>query len=171
MPLRGLGCGKWHKGFRPANVSHAPSGCGDRSRKYCAWAYCPMTSVSCTCLSNGSKHRPPAWRTLRPGRQVAAIAFARIAKAHGQAGDAGSVVEGLPVHTHPVPQAVARGIIKGQPFGVGQAARCLANDEDARLNTDLKNRPWAEWQALAMVTGPRFGNERVEAVSGAGQWG
>ncbi len=51
-----------------------------------------------------------------------------------------------------------------------QAARCLANKQNAGARMHLKNWFWAERQTLADIALTGLGNDRIKRVNHADQW-
>ena len=109
---------------------------------------------------------PPDRRAFRPGRQVAAAGQAAgVAEAHRQDGDARRVVERVLRQAQPAAQAVAGGVGPGGAAGVGQGARRLAGDHQARGWGHAEDGPWAERQVGgADGAGPGVCGQDVQGV-------
>ena len=78
----------------------------------------------------GQRPRAPCGGAFASRRQVASLGIqSRKAEPHGEDRDDASIVEGLGVDPHPIPQAVTRGIGERQAGSMNAGARCLTGDE------------------------------------------
>src|SRR5262245_55758376 len=83
----------------------------------------------------------PSLPAFTAWRQIALICvMTRKAKSHRNDGDLGFVIEHGTRDTHPLPQAVARGVVEGKPRRMHLDAGCLACDEQPRGRGYAKDR-------------------------------
>ena len=96
----------------------------------------------------------PLGGTFRAGRQITALATARVTEPHGNNGNAVFVIEGLPVHLQPVAQAVPGRVIPGNPGFMHPRARRLPHDQQPGALPGPHHRTRAQGQmGLAQSAG------------------
>ena len=94
----------------------------------------------------------PQRRAFRTGRQVAGLAFTRLAKVHGHDSDAAIVVKRLAVNSQPLPQPVTGRIIPGYRGDMDPGTRGLADDQYPGRGTHAENRVGTQRQISLTVT-------------------
>ncbi len=88
----------------------------------------------------------PGSSAFRARRKVTAFARARVAKTHSGDGDFSRVVECRFIDAHPLPQAIAAGVIKGDSRLVYTNSRCLSCHQNFRRSMYLEDWIGAQGQ-------------------------
>lgn len=102
----------------------------------------------------------PEFGTLLTWRTITSIVRSGIAKPHWNQRNQIGVVELLAFDSDPLSQSIAAGVIPGYSRLVNATTRGLANDQDSRVGTRLKNRTRSKRQVLfALSAAPNLVEE------------
>ena len=97
--------------------------------------------------------------------QITGCTSAWITKPHGQYGDTLAVIEGFPIHAHPVAQPVTTGIVKWQAGVMRAQSRSLRRHKNTGRSIKRKHRARLQWQMLgAKPTLPHLVDQRQKPV-------